>query len=189
VLGLLLPDSELRIRGVGINPTRDAVLTALQHMGASITLENQGGEAFEPYADLVIRSSTLKNMTIPSHLVPFLIDEIPVLAIAAMFGSGTFKVSDAKELRVKESDRIKAIVEMVKAFGGTIREFEDGIEIDGGFKPQPVSVKSYGDHRIAMSTIIGGLAAGIDVEVDETDCIKTSFPNFMTILREAGLDL
>lgn len=189
VLGLLFPDTEIRIRRVGINPTRDAVLVALKQMGASITLENQGGDVFEPYADLVVRSSSLKNVTVASHLVPFLIDEIPILAVAAMFGSGTFKVSDAKELRVKESDRIKAIVEMVQAFGGTIREFEDGIEIDGGFTPKSVSVKSYGDHRIAMSTLIGALAAGVDAEVDDTSCINTSFPNFMTILRELGLQI
>ena len=190
VLAAILKQSKLRISGVGINPTRDAVVTALKQMGAMVSYENKSGADFEPYADVVVESSAIVNTHLEESLVPFLIDEIPILAVAAMFGQGTFKVTGAKELRVKESDRIKSIVGIVTAFGGQIIEYDDGFEVQGGFEPPTdVSIAAYGDHRIAMSAIIAAIASGVSLKLDDVSCILTSFPNFMDLLRGLGVQL
>lgn len=187
ILGLLLKDSKFAITGVGLNPTRSALLTVLKAMGADLGVQNQQGENFEPYGDILAGKSTLKNIKIPEKFIPFIIDEIPILAIAALFGTGTLKISGAEELRVKESDRIATIVAMVKAMGGQIEEFKDGFELTGPATFQNFTVNSHGDHRIAMAAIIGAIASGKEAEIEDCDCINTSFPNFFDILKELGI--
>ena len=188
VLGAILQETKLSLTGIGINPTRTAILTVLQAMGAEINVSNKKGEQLEPYGDILIQKSALKNIKIPENFIPFLIDEIPILAIAALFGTGTLKITGAEELRVKESDRINGIVEMVTAMGGTIHAYKDGFELTGPTTFKDFTVKSYGDHRIAMSAIIGAIASGKAAVVEDCDCIYTSFPNFFDVLKELGIE-
>lgn len=188
VLAAVSPGMDLVIRTVGLNPTRRALLDVLLDMGADITLENKGGDQFEPYADLRIRGKALKNITLSADLVPFIIDEIPILAVAALFSKGTLIVRDAEELRVKESDRIQGIVQLVRAFGCEIEEVPDGFTLSG----QPVSVDSVvydclHDHRLAMSAVVAAMLSGAELSVSDTSCIQTSFPSFFTCLEQLGV--
>ena len=149
-------------------------------MGASISVKEK--EGIEPIGDITVRSSSLSNITVDPQDIPFIIDEIPILAVAAMFAKGKMHITDAKELRVKESDRIKSTVELVKQFGGSITEKKDGFILSGGLNPKKPNINTYYDHRIAMSAIIGATAANIEISLDTLDAIQTSFPSFLTIL-------
>ena len=153
-------------------------------MDAEITLSNHIND-IEPTADIHIKSSHLKNITIPISAIANIIDEIPILAVAAMFASGTMKLTNAKELRFKESDRIQKIVELVTQFGGSIIEHDDGFEINGGITPikHIPTITTHYDHRIAMSAIITSIATKTSCEIDSLDCITTSFPNFLEIIK------
>jgi 3-phosphoshikimate 1-carboxyvinyltransferase len=182
VMGCLLEGVEITLKNVGINPTRDRLLDILKKMGANIELKNVLGEDFEPYGDVVVKGSKMMNIELQKEDIPFLIDEIPILAIAAMFSDGKFRVSNAKELRVKESDRISAIENMVEKMGGKIKTFDDGFEVEGQTNFNNFEVDSFGDHRIAMSSIIGSICAGKDAVVKNCSCINTSFPEFFNIL-------
>ena len=157
-------------------------------MGAELSIQNKKGENLEPYGDILVQKSALKNIKIPEEFIPFLIDEIPILAIAALFGTGTLKITGAEELRVKESDRINGIVDMVTAMGGTINAYKDGFELRGPTTFKDFKVNSHGDHRIAMSAIIGAIASGKEAEIEDCECIYTSFPNFFEILKELNIE-
>jgi len=185
VAGLIVPGSELLIRGVGVNPTRTGIIDILKLMGADLTLLNQREVSGEPVADILVRSSDLKGIEIGGDLVPRAIDEFPVLCVAAAAASGRTVVRDAHELRVKETDRIKAMAENLRLAGISVEETEDGMIIDGGRFTQ-FTADSRGDHRIAMSMLVAGLLTPGTSRVDDTECIATSFPNFLSLLEQVA---
>ncbi len=179
----VLPGSEVRVRGVGVNPTRTGVLEVLRQMGADVRWENERETSGEPVADVIVRHAPLRGVTIGGDVVPRLIDELPVLAVAACFAEGTTIVRDAKELRVKESDRIATMTSELRKMGARIEEREDGWVIEGPNRLKGATVQSHGDHRVAMSCAIAALAAEGETLIQNTDCIATSFPEFEEILE------
>ena len=191
VAGLICPESELLIKNVGINKTRIGLLHALKHMGANIQLINQTG-SIEPTADISVKSSNLKGITLNTNLVANMIDEMPVFFIAAALSDGVTIVNDAKELRTKESDRLQAMSDSLSSFGVKNELEEDGIKIYGlGSKGvlNSTNINSHGDHRIAMASAIGSLRS--ENEVNVLDCINvnTSFPNFVDTCKEIGIEI
>lgn len=188
VAALIVPDSELLIRNVGVNPTRTGVLDILQAMGGDISLLNQRECSGEPVADLLVRSSRLKGIEIGGDLVPRAIDEFPVISVAAAVAEGTTVIRDARELRVKETDRIAAMATNLRAIGaGPIEEIEDGMVIEGIEKLRGGAISSCGDHRIAMSLSIAALAGRSAVMVDDVSCVATSFPGFYELLTRVAV--
>ena len=183
VLGLIRPNTELTLHNIGLNPTRAAIIDMLQAMGGDITITPNTDNPLEPMGTLVVKTSSLTNCDIKPEWIPFLIDEIPILAIAALHAKGTFTLKNAEELRVKESDRIQTVVALIQAMGCTITETPDGFILPGEQTIQPFTADSHGDHRIAMSGIIGSLGSGVKAEVKNTDCINTSFPTFFTLIQ------
>jgi 3-phosphoshikimate 1-carboxyvinyltransferase len=186
VAGLIVPGSELLIRGVGVNPTRTGIIDILSLMGGKISLLNQREVSGEPVADILVQSSSLHGIEIGGDLVPRAIDEFPVICVAAACASGRTTVRDAMELRVKETDRIKAMADNLRLAGVTVEETADGMVIVGGALITPFVADSCGDHRIAMSMLIAGLVATGPCKVVDTDCIATSFPNFFTLLEQVA---
>lgn len=180
--GLLVPGSEILIRNVGINPTRDGVLRAAKAMGANITYLNRQ-ENGEPTADLLVKSSTLHGTTIEGSLIPTLIDEIPILCIMAACAEGTTIIRDAAELKVKESDRIAVMTSELQKMGCDITATDDGMIIRGGKPLHGAVIDSYGDHRIAMSFAIASLIAEGTTEISGSDCVNISYPSFYTDLH------
>ncbi len=178
VAGCIAPHAEIRMPGVGINASRSAFLDVLQAMGAQIDIENERTHAGEPIADLTVRSSPLNGVRVDGNLVPILIDEVPILAVAAAFANGRTEIRDASELRVKETDRIDAMVKNLTALGVHVEEFEDGLAVEGGAPLKGTSVQSFDDHRIAMAMGIAGLRAEGETEVVNADCARVSFPGF-----------
>jgi 3-phosphoshikimate 1-carboxyvinyltransferase len=148
-------------------------------MGARFETNNMREEAGEPLADLLVKSSPLRAIEISGDMIPRAIDEIPILAVAAAHAEGTTIIRDAKELRVKETDRIKAMVSGLREFGVTVEEFEDGMAITGQQELKGATVSSFGDHRVAMSFVIAGLAASNETRVNDIASIATSFPEFL----------
>lgn len=185
VLGLLRKNTVLILKNIGLNPTRSALLNILIKMGGRISLSNVNKTEFEQSADIKVESSQLKNVDIPQHLIPFLIDEIPILSIAGLFATGPFKISHAKELRVKESDRIQSIADMIESMGGNVTISEDGFAFEPRQNNSPFVCHSHGDHRIAMSAIIAAISQNVQATIHNCDCIDTSFPNFIHILEES----
>jgi len=188
---LITPNSELLLKNIGINPTRIGFLHALRHMGANIELQNEI-DSFEPTADILVRTSNLKGITLNTNLVANMIDEMPAFFIAAALAEGTTKVKDAKELRTKESDRLQVMSEALDSFGVKFRLEDDGIIINGLGKTgsfKTAEINSYGDHRIAMASSIGALRS--DGETSILDCfnINTSFPNFIDVCKEIGINI
>lgn len=182
VAGLITPNSEITIKNVGINPTRDGILTVCRNMGADITLSNVKDDIGEPVADITVRTSTLHGCTIEGDIIPKLIDEIPVIAIMAAFADGTTIIKDAQELKVKESNRIDVMVNNLSAMGVDIEGTEDGMIIRGGQNLHSATIDSKLDHRIAMSfAIAGGLADG-DTEILGAECVNISYPSFYSDL-------
>ncbi len=178
VAATVVPDSEVCLRHVGLNPTRDAIITVLRRMGADITITNVQHEG-EPYGDITVRTAAhLRGTVVEKHEIPNLIDEIPVLAVAAAFAEGDTDIRNAAELRVKESDRIATTVGNLRAMGATVQEFEDGMVITGGAPLHGAVMDSYHDHRIAMGFLMAGLNA--DGETTLLNCanINTSYPGF-----------
>ena len=184
VAGAIVPGSDLTIENVGVNPTRTGVLEALAQMGADITLENQREVAGEPVADLRVRHSKLKACTIAGDLIPRLIDEIPILAVAATFAEGTTVIRDAEELRVKESDRITITATQLNLMGANITELPDGMEIVGGRSLNGAEVDSYTDHRIAMSLAIAALNATGITTIHRAEAAAISYPDFTATLQQ-----
>lgn len=186
VAGLITPNSEITIRNVGINPTRDGILTVCRNMGADITLSNAKQDVGEPVADITVRTSSLHGCTIEGDIIPKLIDEIPVIAIMAAFADGTTTIKDAQELKVKESNRIDVMVDNLSAMGVDIEATDNGMIIHGGKPLHAATIDSRLDHRIAMSfAIAGGLADG-DTEILGAECVNISYPTFYEDLQKLG---
>lgn len=184
VAALIVPGSELLITGVGINPTRTGIIDILSAMGGDIRLLNQRESSGEPIADILVRSSRLKGIEIGGDLVPRAIDEFPVICVAASLAEGKTSIRDARELRVKETDRITAMAFNLRKAGVVVVETENGMDVTGMEELQGCTAESFGDHRIAMSMLIAGLAAQEDITVKDTGCIATSFPNFFSLLEK-----
>lgn len=178
VAAAIVPGSDIIIRNVGVNPTRTGIIDILRSMGADITLENGREQAGEPVADLRVRHQRLRATTIEGDLVPRAIDEIPILSVAAAYAEGTTIIKDAAELRVKESDRIAAMAAELGKLGAIVRERPDGMEVEGREKLTGALCESHGDHRVAMSLAVAGLAATGETIVKDTEWIETSFPGF-----------
>ena len=188
VAATIAGDSDITLEKVGINPTRSAIIHILQQMGANITLSNQQELSGEPVADIRVKASSLKGIEIPPEYVPSAIDEFPAIMIAAACASGTTVLHGAAELRVKESDRILAVTEGLRAIGIAAVAHDDGMEVTGSCIKGGM-VNSYSDHRIAMSFIMAGLASEKPIVVHDCANINTSFPGFVETARIAGMDI
>jgi 3-phosphoshikimate 1-carboxyvinyltransferase len=184
VAAAIVPDSDLTIENVGINPTRTGILEALEMMDADIQLENERIVAGEPVADIRVRHSQLKGCIIGGDIIPRLIDEIPILAVAAIFAQGQTVISDAAELRVKESDRLAVTATVLNQMGAKITELPDGLEITGGTPLRGTDVESYDDHRIAMSLAIAALNASGTTTIHHAEAAAISYPDFTATLRQ-----
>jgi 3-phosphoshikimate 1-carboxyvinyltransferase len=184
VAALVAPGTELLIRNVGVNPTRSGIIDILQEMGGTLELTNRRELSGEPVADILVKSSSLKGIEIGGAVVPRAIDEFPVLSVAAAFAEGTTTIRDARELRVKETDRIAAMTAELTRLGAQVEAREDGMEIVGVEKLRGGSVVSHGDHRIAMSMAVAALRADGPVTIEDTECTATSFPRFWELLEE-----
>ena len=180
--GLLVPNSEILIRNVGINPTRDGILRVARAMGGDITLLNIREEG-EPTADLLVRSSSLHGTVVEGDLIPTLIDEIPVINIMAACAEGQTIIRDAAELKVKESNRIDVMVEQLKSMGCDITATDDGMIINGGRPLHSAVIDSHLDHRIAMSFAVASLIADGTTEILGSDCVNISYPTFYQDLQ------
>ena len=183
--GLLTPGSEILLKNVGINPTRAGILKVCMDMGADITLLNESTEG-EPTADLLIRTSNLKGTTIESGIIPTLIDEIPMIAVMAAFADGTTVIRDARELKVKESDRITVMVDNLKRMGADIEGTEDGMIIHGGKPLHGAVIDSHLDHRVAMSFAVAGTICDDTMDILNGDCVNISYPEFYNDLYSLG---
>ncbi len=184
VAAAALPNSDITIEAVGLNPTRAGIINVLKQMGAEISIHNERETGGEPIGDLRIRGSRLKGIDIGEDLVPSLIDEIPILAVAASCAKGITRITGARELRVKETDRISAIAEELEKIGVQVETLEDGLVIEGPQKIKGGSTNSHGDHRIAMAMAVAGLLAESPVRVENADCIAVSFPGFEDLLKQ-----
>jgi len=178
VAAICHPSAKITVLNVGINPTRTGVIDALQSMGGQLTILNRRFEGGEEVADIMAESSNLKAIEISGALVPRLIDEIPVISLAACFAHGTTIIRDAAELRVKESDRIKATVTELSRFGGNLKELKDGMEIKGTGMLSGASGWSHGDHRLAMTLGVAGLLANGETEIAGSESAGVSYPTF-----------
>jgi 3-phosphoshikimate 1-carboxyvinyltransferase len=182
-----LPRTQLSLRHVGVNPTRTAALDVLRNMGASIAISKPREWCNEPVADISITGARrLRNIVVPPRLVPMLIDEIPALCALAAVANGTFCVRNARELRVKESDRIETTVRLLQAFDADARALGDGIAVRGGRRLRaPRSVSTFGDHRIGLAAAILAAASGSAITIRDSACVATSFPGFANVWRRA----
>ncbi len=176
--GLLVPGSEILIRNVGINPTRDGLLKVCKEMGADITLLQEDHRSGEPVADLLVRHSSLHGVTVEGALIPTLIDELPVVAALACFAEGRTVIRDAQELKVKESNRIDVMTENLRAMGARITATEDGMIIEGGAPLHGAVIDSHLDHRIAMTFAVTALGAEGETTIKDADCVRISYPEF-----------
>jgi 3-phosphoshikimate 1-carboxyvinyltransferase len=183
VAGAIIPNSELLIENVGVNPTRTGILEVLAMMGADVNLENHRIVAGEPVADLRVKTSQLKGCEISGNIIPRLIDEIPIIAVAACFAQGKTIIKDAEELRVKESDRITVMATELNKLGAKITELPDGMEITGGVQLTGTEVDSYTDHRIAMSLAIAALNATGKTTIHRAEAAAVSYPDFTPTLQ------
>jgi 3-phosphoshikimate 1-carboxyvinyltransferase len=189
VLGAILPDSSILIKNVNLNPTRMGIIKVLKRMGADLQVRSQEPEArsWEPMGDLTVKSSNLRPVVVKYNEIPSLIDELPILMVAACFAKGKSVFEGVKELRVKETDRISSMTENLMIMGADLQVANsltsDKIIIQGKGKLTGAKVKSFGDHRTAMSMIVAGLAAEGSTHIDNVECINKSFPNFLTILK------
>ena len=184
VLGAVCPDSDITIKNVGINPTRTGIITVLENMGANITLLNERTVSGEKVADINVKyTPSLKSTTVEGDIIPKLIDEIPVIAVAACFAEGTTVIKDAQELKVKESNRIKTVVNELKKFGADIEETDDGMIIKGKCSLKGAVCDSHNDHRIAMSMAVAGIMAEGSTTIKDSQCVDISFPTFFSLLK------
>lgn len=189
VAALIVPESDVMIENVGINPTRAGLITALQAMGAAITLENERTVGGEPVADLHVQASALKGIEVPPDIAPSMIDEYPILFVAAAFAEGRTVARGLEELRVKESDRITVMADGLRACGVSVEELPDGLIIHGSGGEKVAggaTIASHLDHRIAMSFAVLGLAAARPITIDDASPIRTSFPTFLPLMQSLG---
>jgi 3-phosphoshikimate 1-carboxyvinyltransferase len=182
VAGAAITGSEVMVRDIGVNPTRDGVIEILRRMGAKIQLLNPRIETGEPVADIQVTGGSLRGIEIGPEMAARTIDEYPILAVAGALAAGVTTISGVKELRYKESDRIATMTEGLRRLGVEVDEKPDGMTIHGGKPLEGASVKTYGDHRVAMSLAIAGLSTAGGVEVDDEGCVDTSFPGFFELL-------
>jgi len=190
VAALLAPGSELVLEAVMTNPLRTGLLTTLREMGASIEVVDKRDGGGEEIGDLRVRTSTLKGIDVPAERAPSMIDEYPLLAVAASFAEGVTRMRGLQELRVKESDRLAATVDMLRANGVAAEIEGDDLIVQGKGRPAGgAEVKTHMDHRIAMSALVMGLASENPVRVDDSAFIATSFPGFVELMRSIGADL
>jgi 3-phosphoshikimate 1-carboxyvinyltransferase len=187
VAAAIIPGSEVIIRDVGTNPTRDGVMEILRRMGADVESLNARVETGEPVADLRVRGARLKGVAIGPEMAARTIDEYPILAVAAAAADGRTTMVGVRELRYKESDRIAAMTEGLRSLGVAVEEREDGMAIEGGRPLQGGKVKSYADHRVAMALAVAGLASHGGIEIDDADCVSISFPSFFELLGQICL--
>lgn len=188
VAGLIAKSGQLTIKNVGMNPTRIGSINILQAMGGDLTITNERMAGGEPVADVVVKASQLKGIDISERDVPLAIDEFPVLFIAAACATGTTRLRGAEELRVKESDRLQAMIDGLVTIGVECKGYEDGIDIVGG----PIGggvIESHDDHRIAMSFAISSIRATEEIKILECDNVATSFPNFVALANQVGLSI
>ncbi len=178
VLAALHPDAEVRIAGVGVNPTRSGVLEALRAMGADIRLEEERRWGPEPVADIVVRSSQLRGTVIGGELVPRTIDELPLLALAGCLAEGETVIQDAAELRAKESDRVRTTAAGLRRLGAEVEERPDGLRVWGRQRLRGAVVSSYGDHRLAMMLAVAGALAAGETEIRKSGAVAVSYPWF-----------
>lgn len=181
---LLIRGSEVLIRNVCLNETRTGFLEVINKMGATFDVIDERQQAGEPVGDLLVKSTdTLRGVNVRGEIIPRLIDEFPILCVLATQAEGNTVIKDAKELRAKESDRIRAMTTELRKMGVKIEEFDDGVEITGPCKLKGAEVYSYGDHRIAMALSIAGLVAEGETKIYDSDCVDISFPEFYSLLE------
>lgn len=183
VAGLITPNSCIRLKNVGINPTRDGILRVCKDMGADITLENVVENGGEPMADILVKTSKLKGTVIEGEVIPTLIDEIPVIALLAAFAQGETVIKDAAELKVKESDRIALTVDHLVKMGVDAQATDDGMIIRGGNPLHGASIYCNYDHRIAMTFSIAGINADGETVIEDSECVDVSYPTFYEQLK------
>lgn len=176
--GLLTPNSEILIKNVGINPTRDGILRVIKKMGGDVTLLNSRLAGEEPVADLLVRSSELHAASIEGDLIPTLIDEIPLITVLAAYAKGTTVIRNAEELKVKESNRIDVMVDNLSRMGAKISGTKDGMIIEGGHPLHGAQIDTHLDHRIAMSFAVAGLICEGDLTLQGAECVNISYPDF-----------
>lgn len=184
VAGLIAENSEITIKNVGINPTRDGIIDVIKMMGGDITFANVNADSGEPTADITVKTSSLKGCVIEGDIIPKLIDEIPVIAILACFAEGETVIKDAAELKVKESNRIDVMVNNLSAMGADITGTDDGMIIRGGKPLHSAVIHSKKDHRIAMSFAIAAMCAEGETEILDADCVNISYPDFYRDLEK-----
>ncbi|MBR4514204.1 MAG: 3-phosphoshikimate 1-carboxyvinyltransferase [Lachnospiraceae bacterium] len=178
VAAAITPDSEISMKNVGLNPTRDGIIRVIREMGADVSIRVNERAVGEPAGDVTVRTSKLKGITIGGELIPTLIDELPVIAVLACFAEGTTVIKDAEELKVKESNRIDIMVKNLKAMGADIEATDDGMIINGGKPLHGAEVDSVKDHRVAMSMAVAAMNAEGDTELKDAHCVKISYPRF-----------
>lgn len=183
VAGLIVPNSNITLKKVGMNPTRTGIMEVIEKMGGNITISNLVEDVAEPYADLSVTSSDLKGVEISGSLIPRLIDEIPIIALLATCAQGKTVIKDAEELKVKETNRIDTVVNELSKMGANIEAREDGMIITGGTRLHGASVSSFGDHRIGMMLAIASLIADGEVHLENSEAINVSYPTFFEHLQ------
>ena len=183
VASIILPDATLTIKNVGLNPTRIGIMPLLQRMGAKIDIRNERENGGEPVGDIIIRSGQLKGIEIGAEDIPWMIDEIPILCVAASLAEGRTVIGGAEELRVKESDRIAVMTKELTKLGVRVEEKKDGMIIYGASGFKGASCDSHGDHRVAMALTIAGLKASEESVIENSECVDTSFPGFHNLLE------
>lgn len=188
VAAAVVPGSDVTLRGVGVNPTRDGIIEVLRQMGADMEISNRCYLGNEPVADIRVRYSRLTGVTIGGEIIPRLIDEIPVLAVAGALAEGETVIKDAGELRVKESDRLETVADGLRRLGAEVEVMPDGLRIRGGRPLTGTVVQSHGDHRVAMAMAVAGLVARGKTQVHDTACVDVSFPGFAGILNSLRVD-
>ncbi|MDD4665652.1 MAG: 3-phosphoshikimate 1-carboxyvinyltransferase [Clostridia bacterium] len=184
VAGLVVPDSRVIIKSVGLNPTRSGIIDVLKAMGAKLRINEEQEIAGELRGTIEVESSSLAGVSIGGEIVPRLIDELPILAVAGLFARGVTEIRDAGELKVKESNRLTAICEGLTRLGGRVEELPDGLRIQGGASLRGAFCRSFGDHRIAMALAIAALGAEGETVIDDAEAVEVSFPGFWSLLDE-----
>jgi 3-phosphoshikimate 1-carboxyvinyltransferase len=189
VAATIVASAQVRLPAVGVNPTRTGLLELLGTMGAKVAMVNRREQSGEPVADLAVSPAPMRGVTVGGDQVVAMIDEFPILCVAAARAEGETVIRDAQELRVKESDRIAVMATELRKFGVQIDELPDGVRIVGGRPLRGAVGQSHGDHRIAMALAVAGLVADGETVVEDVQCIDTSFPGFADVLRQLGADV